>query len=86
MKMNDFLKQYRLIERIEIIQESELKFDDLPNNDNDLMDKIIDNSYRETIQEYSTGMTDTVYDVYLYDKEIESDLTYEQLEQFIESL
>lgn len=86
MELNKFIKQYRLIERIEIIQESELKFDDLINNDNNLMDQIIDNSYREFIQEYSTGAIDTVYDVYLNDKEIKSDLTYEQLEQFIESL
>lgn len=86
MELNKFIKQYRLIERIEIIQESELKFDDLINNDNNLMGQIIDNSYHEFIQEYSTGASDTVYDVYLDDKEIKSDLTYEQLEQFIKSL
>ncbi|QYG30010.1 hypothetical protein K0O13_07840 [Mammaliicoccus sciuri] len=86
MKLKKFLEQYRLIERIEIIQENELKFDDLINNDNILMDQIIDNSYREFIQEYSTGMIETVYDIYLDDEEIKSDLTYEQLEQFIENL
>lgn len=89
MKLKKFLETYTIIERVEIIQEHELEFSDLKSDDNDLMELIIDKSSYQFVQEYSANESVTLYDVFLddtYRKEIKSDLTYEQLEEFIESL
>lgn len=89
MKLKKFLETYTIIERVEIIQEHELEFSDLKSDDNDLMQLMIDKSSYKFVQEYSANESVTLYDVFLddtYRKEIKSDLTYEQLEEFIESL
>lgn len=85
MKLKKFLETYTIIEERKIIKSTELLFDELSDEDTDLFDTMFEKGQHETLDEYSTDEV-TLYYVYLDDEEIKSDLTYEQLEQFIERL
>lgn len=86
MKLKNFLEKYRIIEKTEIIKESQLTFQFIDKNDTDLLDTIINKSSTEYIQDYTTDENGTVYDVYIGTEEVKSDLSFKELEEFIEKL
>ncbi|WP_323709390.1 hypothetical protein [Mammaliicoccus sciuri] len=85
MKLKKFLETYKIVEERKIIKSTEILFDELSDEDTILFDTMFEKGQYETLEEYSIDER-TLYYVYLDDEEIKSDLTYEQLEQFIENL
>lgn len=86
MKLKNFLERYRIIEKAEIIKESQLTFHCIDKNDTDLLNTIFDKSSTEYIQDYTTDENGTVYDVYVGTEEVKCDLSFKELEEFIEEL